>query len=64
MKIYLKIYLKIFFLSLIIGPTFCPPPLSQAHPYPGAIFLKIESLHPWVRRKVSTKNKVDCLNSC
>ncbi len=39
------------------------PPPPQAHPYPGAIFLKMKSLHPWVQGKPPTKNKVDWLNA-
>ncbi len=51
-------HLKMFSLSLMIGPKFWPP---QTHPYPGTIFLKFEPLHSWLRGKVSTKNEVDCL---
>ena len=45
------------------GQKLTPPPPPQAHPYPRVIFLKIESLHPWVRAKGSTKYEVDRLNT-
>ncbi len=54
--------LKIFSLSLIIGPKFCRPS-PQAHPYPRAIFLKIESLYPWVQGKPPMENEVECSNT-
>ncbi len=45
----------IFFISLIITPRFRTP---HTHSCPGANFLKIESLHPWVRGKPSAKIKM------
>ncbi len=32
-------------------------------PWPWAIFLKIEALHPWVQRKPPMENEVDWLNN-
>ncbi len=54
-------HLKNVPLSPVIWPNSLPPP--QANPLPGAIFLKIELLHPWVRRKAPTENEVDWLNT-
>ncbi len=52
--------LDIFLLSLIIRPKFWSP---HFYPYPGAIFLKIESFLPWVRGKDPTKIEHDWSNS-
>ncbi len=38
-----------------------PPPPPQTPPYSWAIFLKIESLHPWVQEKPPIENEVDWL---
>ena len=46
---------KIFSYLLSFGPNFDPP---HIHPYPWAIFLKIESLHSWVQGKPLLKNEV------
>ncbi len=44
-------------LSLITGHNISDlnPPLSL-----GDLFLKLESLHPWVRRKAAAKTEFDC----
>ena len=42
--------IKLFSLSYHCAKALVPPPSPQAHPYPGAVFLKIESLHPGLGR--------------
>ncbi len=42
-------------LSLIIRAKFWTP---HTHPYPGAIFFKIEWFPPWAREKAATKVKL------
>ncbi len=51
---------NIFSYLLSLGPNF--DPLPQAHPYPGAIFFKIESLHPCVQGEPPVENEVDRCN--
>ncbi len=53
-------HLEIFSLSLIIGPKLRP---RSGPPWPGVIFLKIESLHPWVQRRPPMENKFDWFNT-
>ncbi len=52
-------HLKIFSLSLIVGPKFWPP----GPPLPRGDIFKIESLHPGAKWKSTTKNEVDWLNT-
>ena len=51
---------KFFPYLLSLGQNFPPPRTTRT---PRAIFLKIESLHPCVRGKASTKYEVDWLNT-
>ncbi len=54
--------LNFFPYLLSLGQNFDPPPRPTQTP--GAIFLQIGSLHPYVRGKAPTKYEIDWLNTC